>query len=307
MVEAVAQRYPGTQRVVSYLANTLAADGKEVPYSMVTAASPEAAPFLPPGLQADGVVINSWLAEDLEVAPGQELELKYFRLAGGNRLVEDSRKFRIHSVVPLEGLASDQLWMPDFPGVAEAEDAQDWAPGLPLDLDRIRQVDEDYWDDYRGTPKAFFSVEAGRDMFANRWGEFTSLRIPVEVAPRDEIEAGLRPVLRPEMAGLLMHDVRTEAVVAAESPVDIAGLFLSMSFFLIVAAMSLTAMLFRFNVEQRNRESGLLAALGVPGAKVLRWRLFEGLVIVGSGGVIGLIIAIAYSLGILRFLETIWS
>ncbi len=307
IVEAIATRYPGTQRVVSYLANTLAVNGKETPYSMVTAAGPEAAPFLPADLAADEVIINSWLAKDLVAQPGQELELKYFRLAGSNRLAEDSRKFKIRGVVPLEGLAADRLWMPDFPGVAEAENAQDWAPGLPLDLDRIRQLDEDYWDEYRGTPKAFVSLEAGRGMFGNRWGEFTSLRIAVAEAHRDGLEAGLRPVLKPGMAGLLLRDLRTEAVRAAESPVDIAGLFLSMSFFLIVASVALTAMLFRFNIEQRNTESGLLAAIGVPARKVLRWRLLEGLCIVTAGGVIGLLVAIGYSLGILRFLETIWS
>jgi putative ABC transport system permease protein len=40
-----------------------------------------------------------------------------------------------------------------------------------------------------------------------------------------------------------------------------------MSFFLILSAVALTAMLFRFNVEQRNHESGLLAALGIPAKK----------------------------------------
>ena len=60
-----------------------------------------------------------------------------------------------------------------------------------------------------------------------------------------------------------------------------------MSFFLMVAAVALTAMLFRFHVEQRNRESGLLAAVGVPAGKVLRWRLAEGLCVVVAGSVLG--------------------
>lgn len=307
IVEAIAGRYPEAQPVVSYLANTLAANGKETPYSMVAATTPEAAPFLPSDLANDEIVINSWLADDLGAEPGQELEVTFYQLAGGNRLEETSRTFTIRSVVPLEGLAADRLWMPDFPGVAEAEDAQDFAPGLPLDLDRIRQVDEDYWDDYRGTPKAFVNEEAGRQMFGNRWGDFTSLRIPKDVASRDEFATSLLPVLEPAMAGLLLKDLRRDAMTAAESPVDIAGLFLSMSFFLIVASVALTAMLFRFNVEQRNRESGLLAALGISPKKILRWRLLEGLLILAVGGVLGLAIAVAYSIGILRFLETIWS
>lgn len=307
IVTAVEARFPETRRVVSYLANTLAAKGKETPYSMVTGTDPAAAPFLPADLQAGEVVINSWLAEDLGAGEGDELTISYFQLAEGNRLNETSRSLRVRTIVPLEGLAADRLWMPDFPGVAEAEDAQEWTPGLPLDLERIRQKDEDYWDDYRGTPKAFVSAEAGMEFFGNRWGDFTSLRIPLSHASRDEVASGLLQIVEPAMAGLLLRDLRNDALSAAKSPVDIAGLFLSMSFFLIVASVSLTAMLFRFNVEQRNTESGLLAALGVRSRKVMRWRLGEALVIVTLGSILGLGLAIVYSLGILRFLETIWS
>ena len=39
--------------------------------------------------------------------------------------------------------------MPDFPGVADAEDSSDWDAGMPLDLDRIRDKDEKYWDERR--------------------------------------------------------------------------------------------------------------------------------------------------------------
>ena len=307
IVEAVRARFPETLPVTSYLINTYAANGKETPYSMVAAVRATGAPFLPGSFQKEDVVVNDWLAEDLDLEPGQELSLSFFKLLRGNELEETSATFQVRKVIPLEGLAADQLWMPDFPGVAEAEDAQDWAPGLPLDLGRIRQKDEDYWDDHRGTPKAFISEERGRELFGNRWGEFTSLRVPTEDVAGPLLEKELLPLLRPEMAGLLLRNLREEALKSSQSPVDIAGLFLSMSFFLIVASVALTAMLFRFNTEQRNRESGLLAALGISGRKVLQWRLGEGLVIVSLSGVIGLCLATVYSAGILRFLETIWS
>ena len=54
--------------------------------------------------------------------------------------------------------------MPDFPGVADAEDSADWDAGMPLDLDQIRDKDEEYWDDYKGAPKAFIALEAGGRM-----------------------------------------------------------------------------------------------------------------------------------------------
>lgn len=307
IVRVVRERFPAMVPVTSYLINTYAANGKETPYSMVAAIRAEGASFLPADMGGKDIVVNEWLEEDLDLKPGQELSLSFFKLVRGNQLEESTASFRVRQSIELEGLAADQLWMPDFPGVAEAEDAQDWAPGLPLDLGRIRQKDEDYWDAYRGTPKAFISEEKGKELFGNRWGDFTSLRVPTAEISASDLESELLSLLRPEMAGLLLRNLGEEARAAAKSPVDIATLFLSMSVFLIVASIALTAMLFRFNVEQRNRESGLLAAVGVSPKRVLRWRLMEGFVIVFFGGAVGLGLAITYSTWILRFLETIWS
>jgi putative ABC transport system permease protein len=66
---------------------------------MVTAAGP---PILPAGLEPDEIAINAWLAEDLEAEPGDTLELRYFALGMARRLEEQSARFRIHSVVPMD-------------------------------------------------------------------------------------------------------------------------------------------------------------------------------------------------------------
>ncbi len=295
---------PESRPVLTYLANTIAANGKETPYSMVTGIDPAAVPFIPDDLALDQIVLNSWEAEDLAGKPGDTVTLKYYTLGSGNQLVEKSSDFRVHSIVPLEGAAADKLWMPDFPGIAEADNSADWTSGLPLDLGRIREKDETYWDDHRGTPKAFIPHDAARAMWSNRWGNATSLRLPTGEA---DLERRILDTLTPADAGLLIRDIAAESSSAASSPVDIAGLFLSMSFFLILAAVALTAMLFRFNVEQRNHESGLLAALGVPAKKILRWRLMEGLVVVTLGGALGALLAFAYTRGLLLFLESIWN
>ncbi len=295
---------PESRPVLTYLANTIAANGKETPYSMVTGIDPAAVPFLPDDLAPDQIVLNSWEAEDLAAKPGDTVTLKYYTLGSGNQLIEKSSDFRVRSIVPLEGAAADKLWMPDFPGIAEADNSADWTSGLPLDLGRIREKDETYWDDHRGTPKAFISHDAARSMWSNRWGNATSLRLP---AGETDLERRILDTLTPADAGLLIRDIAAESASAASSPVDIAGLFLSMSFFLILAAVALTAMLFRFNVEQRNHESGLLAALGVHAKKILRWRLMEGLVVVTLGGTLGALLAFAYTRGLLLFLESIWN
>ena len=298
---------PSSRPVLTYLANTIAANDKETPYSMVTGIDPNAVSFLPDDLAPDQIVLNSWEAEDLAAKPGDAVTLRYYTLGSGNQLIEKSSTFIVHSIIPLEGAAADKLWMPDFPGIAEADNSADWTSGLPLDLGRIREKDETYWDDHRGTPKAFISHEAARAMWSNRWGNSTSLRIRSGDIPVPNLERKILEALTPADAGLLIRNIAAESASAASSPVDIASLFLSMSFFLILAAVALTAMLFRFNVEQRNHESGLVAALGISAKKILRWRLLEGLVVITIGGALGALLAFAYTRGLLLFLESIWN
>ena len=302
---AIQQRFPAAQPVITYMANTIAANGKATPYSMVTAVDAAAAPFLPE--KSEGVVLNTWLADDLGAKAGDEVRIDYYALAGENRLVERSARLPVAGVVDLSGLAADRLWMPDFPGVATAEHAADWDAGVPIDMKRIRDKDEAYWDAHRGTPKLFLPLEKGRELFGNRWGEFTALRVPVAVASPADVTAGLLDAMTPAVAGLVLRDVGMQGMAAAASPVDFAGLLLGMSLFLMVAAVALTAMMFRFHIEQRNRESGLLAALGIPANKVLRWRLMEGFCVVVAGSAAGALLAAGYTHWLLGFLETIWS
>ncbi len=307
VVAAAQDRIADVEPVITYLANGLKVGDRETPYSMVTAVDPGAAPFLGAPLGANETVITQWLADDLGAEPGDRIDIRYYVVDTGSRLVEESRSYTIRSVAPLSGLVADSLWMPDFPGVADAEDSADWDAGMPLDLDRIRDKDEDYWDDYKGAPKAFISLEAGVEQWASRWGAFTALRVPYSAKSATELEAELNDLLDPRMIGMQTVAFREGALDSANSPVDIGGLFIGMSFFLIVAALSLVGMLFSFSMQQVNRENALLSALGIGERRIYRWRLAGAALLVTVGTLAALPLAIGYTTGILRFLETIWS
>ncbi len=301
--EVIRGAVPGAQPVLTYLAVTLAANGRETPYSMVTAVGREAAPFLPARLE--GAVLNEWAAADLAAKAGDELRIDYYAVGGGNRLELRSARLPVAGVVALAGLAGDPQWMPEFPGVAAAEDAADWDPGFPLDLGRIRDLDEDYWDRHRGTPKAFLPLETGRGLFANRWGECTALRVPG--ATRADVGRRVLAAMTPADAGLVLRDVRAEALAAAASPVDFGGLLLAMSCLLMASAVALTALLLRFHLEQRTAEGGLLAALGVPPRRVLCWRLGEALCVVTAGAAVGGLLAAGHAQLLLGALDGVWG
>ncbi len=305
--DAARAAWPDAQPVTSYLVNEFKVRDRTAPYSIGTATTPGAAPFLPADLGPRELVLNDWLAQDLAAGVGDTVRLAYYQAADGGTLVERTAEFRVRAVVPLAGLAADRAWMPEFPGITNTDSPREWNPGLPLDLTRIRDQDEKYWDDHRGAPKAFLSPAAGRELWSTRWGTHTALRV---AAPREreaELSAALRQALRPEMNQLLLRDFGAAAVAAAAPSVDFAGLFVGLSFFLILAALGLVALLFQFSLLQRNREDALLGAVGVAPRAVLRWRLLEGGTILLLGAAAGLPLAALYTRGILRFLATIWS
>src|SRR6185437_6605124 len=87
---------------------------------------------------------------------------------------------------------------------------------------------------------------------------------------------------------------------------DFGGLFIGFSFFLIIAALILMALLFQFGLEQRATETGTLLAVGWRAQQILRYILVEVLGIALVGAVLGVIGGLAYANAILYALKTIW-
>lgn len=303
--------------VLTYFVNELRHGEHTTPYSMVTAVAPlrgnvapEVLSPIPPGLRDDEIVINSWLADDLAAKAGDGITLKYFILGDNRRIEEKSHTFRVRSVVPMEGVAADPSWMPPFPGMTDSENCRDWEPGIPFDNTRIRPKDEEYWKKYRGTPKAFVSLATGQKLWSNRFGNLTAIRFPVSenesAGHRTEMERALLTKIDPAKLGFVFQDVREQALAASRQSMDFGQLFVGFSFFLIVAALLLTAMLFVFNLEQRARETGVLLALGFTPRQVRRALLLESLGIATLGTLAGIAGGIVYTKWTLRALATVW-
>ncbi len=299
---------PAPTPILTYLANSIGTADRSVPYSMVTAAG---APYTPADLGDDEILVNSWLAENLGVKVGDRLELTYYRVDAGARLVELTNVFRIRSVLPMKGLHVDRTLMPEFPGLSKAESTHDWDAGFELTR-QIRDEDEAYWKAWRGTPKAFVNPAVGRRMWGNRFGEATSLRwfaqgnsAPTDL--RSSLEQGIRSRLEPAAVGLRFAPVRDEAFKAAGGGQDFGGLFIGFSFFLIVSAILLTALLFRFGLEQRTEEAGILLALGWKPTRVATLFLREGAALAAWGSLFGAIGGLGYGWLVLLGLNTLWT
>lgn len=311
-VERAIDSVEGALTIVStYFVNDIRRGDRSTPYSIVSAVGAADASSghgvsitpLPVALDRDGIVINQWLADDLAATVGDAISLRFFALDASDRLVEKEATFAVRAVVPIDGFAGDRTLMPEFPGIADAESSRDWEPGIPIDLDRIRDVDEAYWDAHRGTPKAFISIDAARDLWSNRFGLLTSVRIGE--TDRDRFESALRASLEPTDVGLTTIDLLVPAATGAGTT-DFAGLFLGLSGFVIIAAILLMALLFMFNVESRAAELGLLRAVGWTPSRLVSHVVGEGAAVVVVGSVVGALAGIAYAFVVLRALSTIW-
>jgi ABC-type lipoprotein release transport system permease subunit len=293
--------------VLTYLVNDLRRGERSTPYSMVSALSADGffSDIIPADLADDEIVINDWLARDLDATIGEEISLTYFVLGPRSRLAEASRTFRIRAIVPLAGPAGDPTLMPEFPGIAEEENCRDWEAGIPIDFDRIREKDEAYWDTHRGTPKAFVSLAAGEAMWANRFGELTAIRYDADNA--EALAATLRSSLDVERLGFVARDVRRRAHQAVSESLDFGGLFLGLSLFLIIAAVLLTALLFVFGIQQRGGQIGTLRAMGWSRWGVARLLLGEGALLALAGCGLGCVAGLAYTKAMVALLAGVWS
>ena len=293
----------GASPVLGYVANELRKGERSAPYSIVAAVDTP----LTKGLKPDEVLINTWLADDLGADVGDAIEMTYYTVADGRRLVETSSRLRVSRVLAMDDPLMDRTLMPDYPGLADADHCRDWNTAMPVSFDRIRDKDEDYWRQYRGTPKAVVSYGAGVSMWASRFGSATAIRFESGPDVRRRVTESVLQNVDPAAVGLGLSDTYAPALAAGRGATDFGGLFVGMSFFLIVAAVVLTGLLFVFGAEQRRRQTGTLLALGLTAAHVKRLLLFEGAVLSVIGAGMGAGLGVIYTKLILHGLGTIWQ
>ncbi len=315
-----------TSSVLAYLANEIAVvgGGATVPYSTVAAvdgAVLDEAGFRlldgspAPPLQSGELYLNKWTADALDAESGDAISLSYYVTADHGRLDTQSRIFTLRSVVQMTEGVADPGFVPEYPDVTDTDNIADWNPPFPVDLEKIQDRDENYWDRYRAAPKAFTSLAEGQALWADdpeRFGDLTSIRVtPPEGMTLDALQAELRDAflknVDPVEFGLRFDDVRSRALAAGKGSTDFGGLFIGFSFFLILASAMLVALLFRLAVERRATELGLLLAVGFSPRRVAVFLLCEGLIVAGVGAAVGVLAASGYAWLMLAGLRSWWS
>lgn len=298
------------QPILTWLATTIGTETGEIPYGLVTATD---LGVVAPGINLPGpgalppIVLNDVAAADLRATPGETVHLEFFVWEDPGRLVTSTADFFLAGIVPIgEG---DADLAPRYPGISESPDLVDWDPPFPVDLGRIRPPDEDYWDRYRTTPRAFIPLATGQSLWGSRHGRLTSIRFRGTEAPETlavDLASGLAQRVDPLAAGLTVAGVRASGLAASQGAVNFGEYFVYFSFFLVVSALLLAALFFKLSVEQRVREVGLLRAVGYTPVRVRSLFMREGLWLSLVGGLAGAVGGIAYAWLVIRALGTWW-
>jgi ABC-type antimicrobial peptide transport system permease subunit len=307
----------------SYLANSIGAGSEStrelrpsIPYSLVTAvgeqdfnALVQSSGSMVQGSDLPPIVLNEWAASDLAVRPGDQINLSYYLWLDGGHIETKTASFKLAGIVPIRGLAADRDLVPDYPGITGSENLADWDPPFPIDLKLIRQKDEDYWHEYRTTPKAFLQLEVGQKLWQTRFGKLTSLRF--ESGNKNDnahvsFEEKLRSSINPLLMGVTVVPARAQGLQASRGATDFGEYFLYFSFFLVVSALLLTTLFFKLGVEQRIREIGVMRAIGFDPGGIRKLFLAEGMILALVGSVLGLLGAIAYGQLMMIGLRTWW-
>ncbi|HEY5884632.1 MAG TPA: FtsX-like permease family protein [Pyrinomonadaceae bacterium] len=301
--------------ILSYVANGITAGDQTIPYSLVTAIDDSTFESLKTNAVQDSsgktpIILNEWSARDLNAKIGDAVSLEYYIWHEDGKLETKQSEFQIVSIAPISGLAADRDLVPEYPGISESPSMSDWDPPFPVDLKRIRPQDEEYWDQYRTTPKAFIPLSAGQQLWQSRYGKLTSIRVMPGDMPLDQaaslFQRGLLDSLTPAAMGISVLPVRAEGLAASQGATDFGEYFLYFSFFLVVSALLLAALFFKLGVEQRLREIGLLQAIGFPAKKIRKLFLIEGTLLAVIGSLLGLAGAIGYAYLLMLGLRTWW-
>lgn len=274
----------------------------------------------------DSCWVSSWLADRMDIEPGMSLQVSYFQPETvDGREVEVMNTFNVVGVVPVTEpakgyvrnrparfdksptLLNDPDMTPVVPGITDQDSISKW--DLPFKLTRdIPKEDDEYWQKYRLTPKLFLRYNTAARLFGSRFGSATAIRIDADQVDEEKLRQRAAEALLPAKAalGLQFLPTRQMQLHAASGTTPFDGLFLALSFFVIVAALMLVAILFRLSIEQRADQWGLLLATGFSYKRVRGLLLRESAAIVVGGVLLGIVLGLAYARLMIAGLETWW-
>ena len=277
----------------SYLVNDLIHATDTIPYSFVTAVSE----WKGEPLDGQDMILSDYAAKRLHVSEGDSVAMSYFVAKDLKNLETQGQKWRVKRVVPLAAFIRDSLLIADFPGLSHVKKCTDWDSDLPIKMERVTKADEDFWNAYRQTPKAIVSYESVCADWSNAFGSATAMRFTSQPDVK----------LLPKDSGIQLIHPRAKGLQGATGGVDFASLFLSLGFFIILAAILLMKNPLVEMFTLRQGEIRLYRQMGFKDKDIRKGLFKEAFSVMLLASPWGVIAGLLYSSLTLWLLGNVWS
>ena len=121
------------------------------------------------------------------------------------------------------------------------------------------------------------------------------------------LESALMDQVHPGMLGFTVESTRTKGFEAAGQGVDFSQLFGGLSFFLLLAGVLLSVLLFLLNLESREGQLRTLVAMGIPMRTIRRITLGESMLVALVGSIAGVVLSVVYTRLVFMAMNGVWS
>lgn len=307
--------------ILTYFVSSISAEnGRNVSYSTVTGFDPSLDEnfgyfkvdnkSILGELNETEIILNEWTAEKLAIGVGDNVTLKYMVLDRLFNVHNLSCNFTVKYVIDLVGKANDRKLMPEFPGIEGIDECTDWEPPFPIDLSTITPADTEYWKDYRGTPKAFISLEKAQSIWGNDLGNVTAIKLKAADINNEDLKKSVEVFLNSEIGcedcGISVTSIKQNLLKSA-SPLLIQAMFLAFGLFSIIAGLIFVTNIFVMLAEERKYELGVLRAIGIKRAHLAHTLVGEGLIYAVIASALGTVLGLWVSNILIFGLNEIWA
>ncbi|MFV0346423.1 MAG: FtsX-like permease family protein [Bacteroidales bacterium] len=282
-------------RLFSYLANSIEHGTDSIPYSFVTAIDS----YKGTALNKNELILSDYSAKRLNVSIGDTVRVSYFRSDDFKTLKTKAVSLHVKEIVPIADLLTDSTLSADFPGLSDVDKCTDWDSDLPINMNLIKDEDEEYWNLYKSTPKALIAYNAVAPDWSNAYGTATAVRVADTIPDLSQ--------LSPEMFGIQLIYPKEAGIYAAKNSVDFSSLFLSLGIFIIISSLILMQIPFAEMIYQRRKEIELLRAVGYTKQGITKMLWSEAAPIVLISSIVGVLAGIVYTTVVMWLLGSLWK
>ena len=288
--DRIRRLFPNATGGITTFAESLSDDNHQIDYFFVSAFENDIFP-----IEKDCAI----LADNVSANFPNGGKLSFFSMGAYRKLTRETAS--LQHIRKASDAHLGQALNPEAAGLTDVESCTDWDAGIPIDFDKVRQEDKDYWDKYKSKPKLYLNFQQAQQWFSP--GKYTVLIFEKGMDISD-IRKKIINELRHDTTLYRSDDIKTILVNNIRNGVQFAPLFLGLSMFLIFSALLALSMMVKLHLFDRRKE---LAILSEYTDGIHRFLFMEIITILLPGIIIGSIVGTAFCRLQLWMLERFWN